>query len=201
MPTQYKRSWVLLTSLASCAGLATTPAFAVEPHALMQLVQAGDTQYISGCMRMKERSVAEERACDLRVRVSFGGNNAETQPAENAQSMYLIKLLESSSQFRVRAQAAISLGVMESSVGTRTALTAALKDEHPAVRAAAATSLGRIGDANHVIALRTLAGDPEAPVRNAARASIDKLETLMPAVLDAATTTAALTTTTSANRL
>src|ERR1700712_2738839 len=162
MPTQYKRSWVLLRSFAACAGLAATPVFAAQPHALMRLVQVGD-------------------ASDSHVTVGFIDKNAEVQsqvdlPPENPQIMYLIKLLKGSSQFRVRAQAAIALGVMEKSLAARGALTAALQDVHPAVRAAAATALGRIGDANHVVALRTLSGDPEEPVRNAARASIGRIE-------------------------
>jgi HEAT repeat protein len=65
---------------------------------------------------------------------------------------------------------------MEKSRNACEALTAALHDTHPAVRAAAATALGRLGGADHIIALRKLGGDPEAPVRNAARASIVRLE-------------------------
>jgi HEAT repeat protein len=131
-------------------------------------------------------------------------SQVDLQPTENAQSIYLIKLLESSSEFRVRAQAAISLGLTEKSFAARRALTAALRDVHPAVRAAAATSLGRIGEANHVIALRALEGDPEEPVRNAARASIGRLESTIeeaPVVLGTSATTAALSTATSANRM
>lgn len=100
--------------------------------------------------------------------------------ADDARSTYLIKLLEGSSQFRVRAQAAISLGSVENSAAARSALTAALRDTHPAVRAAAATSLGRIGDAGDVNALRRLERDSEEPVRNAARASIGRLESTRP---------------------
>jgi hypothetical protein len=161
MPTQYKRSWLLLTSIVACAGFAAMPVFAVEPANV-------------------------EKNADV------------LSPGDTVQSMYLIKLLESSSQFRVRAQAAISLGVIEESLAARNALMAALRDAHPAVRAAAATSLGRIGDANHVSALRLiLAGDPEEPVRNAARASIARLETAIetPIVLQAAANTATLTAT------
>jgi HEAT repeat protein len=129
---------------------------------------------------------------------------AEVQPGENAQSIYLIKLLEGSSQFRVRAQAAISLGMIERSPAAREALTAALHDEHPAVRTAAATSLGRLGDSNHVVALRALGSDPEAPVRNAARASIGRIERMIevPALeRDAALTTAVLAAATSVQRM
>lgn len=100
--------------------------------------------------------------------------------ADDARSTYLIKLLEGSSQFRVRAQAAISLGTVENSLAARGALTAALSDPHPAVRAAAATSLGRVGDSSDVAALRKLEGDSEEPVRNAARASISRLESTRP---------------------
>ena len=174
MLTQYKRSWVLLASFAGCAGFATT-GFAVEPPEWMQLAQAAETQHIS-----------------------------DRQPVDNAQSVYLIKLLEASPQFRVRAQAAISLGLIENSLAARQALTAALQDVHPAVRAAAATSLGRLGNANDVIALRKLGSDPEEPVRNAARASIGRLETVieLPAVSPATTTpTAVLAATTNATRL
>lgn len=96
--------------------------------------------------------------------------------ADDPRSTYLIKLLEGSSQFRVRAQAAISLGSVEASPAARTALTAALRDAHPAVRAAAATSLGRVGDSDAVAVLRRLERDPEAPVRSAVRASIARLE-------------------------
>lgn len=100
----------------------------------------------------------------------------EVVQADDPRSTYLIKLLEGSSQFRVRAQAAISLGAVERSTNARIALVTALRDAHPAVRAAAATSLGRVGDATDLVALRRLERDPEEPVRNAARASIARLE-------------------------
>jgi hypothetical protein len=94
----------------------------------------------------------------------------------DARSEYLIRLLEGSTQFRVRAQAAISLGSVESAPEVTTALSAALRDEHPAVRAAAASSLGRLGDAKAIAALRAAAQDPEAPVRDAVKGAIVKLE-------------------------
>lgn len=96
--------------------------------------------------------------------------------AQDPRSTYLIKLLEGSSQFRVRAQAAISLGAVQGSPNTTGALVAALSDSHPAVRAAAASSLGRVGDASTIAVLKRLERDPEAPVVSAARASIAKLE-------------------------
>jgi len=102
--------------------------------------------------------------------------------ADDPRSTYLIKLLQGSSQFRVRAQAAISLGSIEGSSSTRTALVSALRDLHPAVRAAAATALGRVGDESVVAALRTLERDTEEPVRTAARASIARLASTRPQV-------------------
>lgn len=174
MHTLFRRRWVLLTSLAGCAGLATTT-FAGEPCSLLQVAYAGDVQ-----------------------------TSNDPKSAENVQTNYLIKLLETSSQFRVRAQAAISLGLIEKSRAARDALTAALQDAHPAVRAAAATSLGRIGNSKNLIALRKLADDVEEPVRNAARASIGRLETIIeeiPVVPAIAATTAALSVPTSAHRM
>lgn len=100
--------------------------------------------------------------------------------ADDPRSAYLIKLLEGSSQFRVRAQAAISLGTVEGSRTAVEALTSALHDTHPAVRAAAATSLGKVGDANAIGALRTLDRDSEEPVRVAARESVARLSRVQP---------------------
>jgi hypothetical protein len=95
--------------------------------------------------------------------------------ADDPRSTYLIKLLDGSSQFRVRAQAAISLGAVEASSSAVAALTKALNDGHPAVRAAAATSLGRVGDESSSVALRSLERDAEEPVRAAAKAAIGRL--------------------------
>ena len=100
--------------------------------------------------------------------------------ADDPRSTYLIKLLEGSSQFRVRAQAAISLGTVEGSSAAVSALNGALRDVHPAVRAAAATSLGRIGDQSSVSLLRALERDSEEPVRSAAHASLARLSSAAP---------------------
>jgi hypothetical protein len=103
--------------------------------------------------------------------------HAQSVRADDPRNTYLIKLLQGSSQFRVRAQAAISLGAVESSAGAVNALIAALSDGHPAVRAAAANSLGRIGTPASVAVLRKLQRDPEEPVRSAAQVAIARLET------------------------
>jgi hypothetical protein len=96
--------------------------------------------------------------------------------AADARSDYLIRLLKDSTQFRVRAQAAISLGGVESAPEVVDALMASLSDEHPAVRAAAANSLGRLSDSKSLRALHSAENDPEPPVRSAVKAAIAKIE-------------------------
>jgi len=94
----------------------------------------------------------------------------------DARSDYLIQLLSGSSQFRVRAQAAISLGSLQSDGTVVAALGKALKDEHPAVRAAAANSLGRLADPSSLAALKIAISDAEEPVRAAATAAVARIE-------------------------
>jgi hypothetical protein len=96
--------------------------------------------------------------------------------AADARSDYLVRLLKGSTQFRVRAQAAISLGGIGAAPEVVDALASSLQDEHPAVRASAATSLSRLADPRALRALRAAAQDPEPPVRTAVRAAISKLE-------------------------
>lgn len=109
--------------------------------------------------------------------IGFAATMSWAAPAlADARSDYLVRLLRGSSQFRVRAQAAISLGNAAADSEVLAALAMSLEDEHPAVRAAAATSLGRLGDARSLDALREAAGDSEAPVQVAVRGAIAKLE-------------------------
>lgn len=100
---------------------------------------------------------------------------ADTARAD-ARSDYLVQLLSGSSQFRVRAQAAISLGGVPSDANVLAALGRALKDEHPAVRAAAANSLGRLADPSSLAALRAATSDREEPVRTAATAAVARIQ-------------------------
>jgi len=94
----------------------------------------------------------------------------------DARSDYLVRLLQTSTAFRVRAQAAISLGSGLPEPAVTAALTAALRDENAAVRAAAASSLGRVGDASAVAALRAVERDSEAAVRTAATTAIAAIQ-------------------------
>ncbi|MEO0323205.1 MAG: HEAT repeat domain-containing protein [Myxococcota bacterium] len=94
----------------------------------------------------------------------------------DARSDYLVGLLGSSSSFRVRAQAALSLGRVESSPEVVDALKAALQDEHPGVRASAASSLERLADPSCLPELRAIRRDADGTVRRAVASAIRSLE-------------------------
>ena len=66
--------------------------------------------------------------------------------AADARTDFLIRMLSTSAQFRVRTQAALALGGQQQASVVTQALAKALSDEHPAVRAASAASLGRLKD-------------------------------------------------------
>jgi hypothetical protein len=95
----------------------------------------------------------------------------------DARSDYLIQTLRTSDSFRVRAQAALSLGSLRPpSSEVLDALTRALEDEAPAVRSAAATSLGRLEDPAALAALRAARRDANADVRQAVDRAIMNLQ-------------------------
>jgi len=105
--------------------------------------------------------------------LAFGfGPVAEAQ----ARTDYLIRLLSTSDAFRVRAQAAISLGRVEADSRIVGALSEALGDEHPAVRTAAAASLERLSDPSALAALRSHQRDRDSSARRAIRRAIAALE-------------------------
>jgi hypothetical protein len=89
---------------------------------------------------------------------------------------YFIRLLQTSSTFKVRAQAALGLGRLEPSRDVLDALSGALRgDDHPAVRAAAATALGKLADVSVKPALERAQRDADADVRTAARTALAEL--------------------------
>lgn len=111
---------------------------------------------------------------------------ATTQVSADARSDYLARLLQSSTQFRVRAQAAISLGRVTGDASVLTNLSAALDDAHPAVRAAAASSLERLADPAALPDLRKHVTDPQSEVRAAvtnAVASLERISRTRPAAV------------------
>jgi HEAT repeat protein len=94
--------------------------------------------------------------------------------AEDARLAFLGRMLKGSGEYRVRVQAALSLGEIGGH-GASAALIEALRDDHPAVRTAAAAALGRLGDAAAVEPLEGLDHDSNAGVRSAARRSLRAL--------------------------
>lgn len=90
---------------------------------------------------------------------------------------YFIRLLQTSSTFKVRAQAALGLGRLDPSREVIDALAGALQgDDHPAVRAAAATALGKLGDPSARPALERAKRDSDADVRSAATTALAELD-------------------------
>ncbi|MFK7992156.1 MAG: HEAT repeat domain-containing protein [Sandaracinaceae bacterium] len=94
----------------------------------------------------------------------------------DARTDYLVRALRTSDMFRVRAQAAASLGRVQAEPAVIQALTSALSDRHPAVRAAAASSLERHGDPAPLPQLRRATRDRESAVRAAAARAVQRLE-------------------------
>lgn len=91
-----------------------------------------------------------------------------------AQKLAQLSKLMRDSDFRVRTQAAFSLGRLTASEGVEI-LGRGLQDQHPAVRAAAAVSLGRLGDQSALPLLRAHR-DPSDAVRSQVDRAISILE-------------------------
>jgi len=98
---------------------------------------------------------------------------ARTAPAQEPAAA--VHDLSESSDFRVRVNAALVLG-RSGGRGAREALEHALGDAHPAVRIAAATALGYLGDPIALAALeRRLPGEPSPGVAAQIHSSIERL--------------------------
>lgn len=109
------------------------------------------------------------------VALSFGAGVGTAQA--DSRGDYLIGLLQSSGQFRVRVQAALALSRAPVSDDSATdALVRALRDEHPAVRAAAASALQTRGDVRVLYALRIAATVRDPGVASAAARAVSALE-------------------------
>jgi len=92
-------------------------------------------------MKPRASKIASWLSAALLVGVLSTGAVALASP----RGALLRNLLASSGEFRVRSQAALALGTMPAEPGAAAALRAALRDDHPAVRLAAAASLSRLG--------------------------------------------------------
>lgn len=93
----------------------------------------------------------------------------------DARTDFLVRMLSTSAQFRVRAQAALALGGQTPETSIVNALVGALRDEHPAVRAASASALERLKDASALPGLRAAQSDSDGSVRTAVRNAIAAL--------------------------
>jgi HEAT repeat protein len=98
---------------------------------------------------------------------------------------FLVEMVLDADQFRVRTQAALALGSRPSEPAAVRALTQALRDEHPAVRAASASSLERLGEKSALSALRSARKDRDPAVRSAVERAITALERPAPAAVSA----------------
>lgn len=95
----------------------------------------------------------------------------------DARTDFLIRMLSTSAQFRVRAQAALALGgskPVDSAIVR--ALSTSLTDAHPAVRAASAAALERLRDPGSLPALRAAQSDSDGAVRAAVRSALTAIE-------------------------
>ncbi|MBW2375790.1 MAG: HEAT repeat domain-containing protein [Deltaproteobacteria bacterium] len=92
---------------------------------------------------------------------------ASTAQAD-ARHDYLLGLLSNSNAFRVRAQAALSLGQLESTGRAVQALERAVGDRHPAVRVSALASLRRLGAKGSLPIVEKATRDKNKAVRRAA---------------------------------
>ena len=86
----------------------------------------------------------------------------------------LVRLMQESASFRVRARAAFALGTMADASASG-ALQQALHDSHPLVRAAAARALGNVGSRASVSALRGAANDSTPEVAEQAKLALREI--------------------------
>jgi len=86
----------------------------------------------------------------------------------DARQDYLVRLLRNSNAFRVRAQAALSLGQLDSTRKSVAALERAARDKHPAVRVSAISSLRRLGAKESLPVVERATRDKNKAVRRAA---------------------------------
>jgi hypothetical protein len=91
---------------------------------------------------------------------------------------YLVRLLRTSGAFRVRAQAALSLGQLPKTERTVGTLERALRDKHPAVRVSAISSLRHLESKPSLPVIRRATKDRNKSVRRAALDAVAVLEAI-----------------------
>jgi hypothetical protein len=108
--------------------------------------------------------------------VAFSLAGAVPEAHADPRSDYLVRMLRTSSSFRVRTQAALSLARVEPEAAVVVGLSDALDDEHPAVRAAAASALEQLGQPDALEALQRHRRDRDPVVRRTIARAITALE-------------------------
>jgi hypothetical protein len=96
----------------------------------------------------------------------------------NGREDYLVGLLRKSDAFRVRAQAAISLGQLDKTNRTVAALERAVGDRHPAVRVSAISSLRRLESKSSLPVVERATRDRNSSVRRAALEAVEAIEAI-----------------------
>ncbi len=96
----------------------------------------------------------------------------------NGREDYLVRLLRNSDAFRVRAQAALSLGQLDKTPRSVAALERAVRDRHPAVRVSAISSLKRLESKASLPVIGRAKQDRNKSVRRAAFEAVEALEAI-----------------------
>jgi hypothetical protein len=130
----------------------------------------------SGRSPSRERLRFAGRVRWLSLVVLFAVASAPSLASADARSEFLVRLLRTSDQFRVRAQAALALARPSQDAAVVEALTHALEDSHPAVRASAAAALESVADPRALDPLRRARRDSDRDVRAAVERSIQAIE-------------------------
>lgn len=94
----------------------------------------------------------------------------------DAREDYLLGLLKTSDAFRVRAQAALSLGQLEPTRRSIAELERAVADAHPAVRVAAIAALRRLQARQSLPVVQRATRDGDKAVRRAAAEAVEALQ-------------------------
>lgn len=103
-------------------------------------------------------------------------SSAPSSAHADSKSDFLVRMLASSSQFRVRAQAALALGAANEAAVIEALSRALRSDDHPAVRAASASALERLRAPSSLAALKAALRDEDKTVRAAAQRAVNEVE-------------------------
>ena len=116
------------------------------------------------------------RVCVAALVICLGAGSLASSTRADSRSDFLVRMLGSSSQFRVRAQAALALAANDDPAVIQALIKALRDDDHPAVRAASASALERLRPASSLTALKQALRDEDKTVRAAAQRALKEVE-------------------------